>query len=297
MRKVLKWIGIVIGGLLALIVIVVVAIYVIAEERIKRTYDITPEVVEIPQEVAVEREQWPLMLIDFCTECHGPTLSGQVIEDDPLFGTLVSENITAGEGGIGSSYTDLDWIRALRHGIDQEGKPLIVMPSQVFAMLSDQDLGQIIAYVKSMPPVDNNPADPVLGPLARVFLVAGLDEEFALVPAEVIDHETPRPQDIEPGVTVAYGEYLAFMCEICHLKDLSGGPDAGEGMNITPGGEIANWSEEDFFQTLRTGVAPDGEELDNEEMPWRTLGQFSDDDLKAIWLYLQSVPAIETEHR
>jgi hypothetical protein len=68
-------------------------------------------------------------------------------------------------------------------------------------------------------------------------------------------------------------------------------------MNLTPGGQLAEWSEEDFFQTVRTGIAPDGEVLEEEEMPWPIFAKFSDSELRAIWLYLQSLPAIETEHR
>jgi mono/diheme cytochrome c family protein len=126
-------------------------------------------------------------------------------------------------------------------------------------------------------------------------MVAGLAPD--LLPAELIDHDAERPPDPLPGASAAYGKYLVFMCAVCHAEDLSGGPGAGEGMNLTPGGQLAGWSEEDFIQTIRTGVAPDGVRLDDEEMPWRILGRFSDQEFRAIWLYLQSLPAIETEHR
>ena len=295
MRKVLKWIAIVFGGLLALIVIALAATYIIAGERINRNYDIKPEQFDIPEQAEISRQNWPLMLIDLCTDCHGPDLAGQVMDDDPLFGTFVSANLTSGIGGIGGTFSDADWIRALRHGVDNEGKPLVVMPSETIGKLSDQDMGKIIAYVKNMPPVDSELPDIRLGPLARLFMVAGQAPD--LLPAELIDHDAERHPAPVPGASAAYGEYLAFICEVCHTEDLSGGPGAGEGMNLTPGGQLADWSEEDFIQTIRTGVAPDGEILDDEEMPWRILGRFSDQEFKALWLYLQSVPAIETVHR
>jgi mono/diheme cytochrome c family protein len=295
MRKVLKWIGIVFGGLLALIVIALAATYIIAGERINKNYDISPEQFDIPEQVEISRQNWPLMLIDFCTDCHGPNLAGQVMDDDPLFGTLVSANLTSGIGGIGGTFSDADWIRALRHGVDNEGKPLVVMPAETLGKLSDQDLAIIIAYVKNFPPVDSELPEIRLGLLARLFMVTGLAPD--LLSAELIDHDAERPPDPVPGASAAYGEYLAFMCTVCHTEDLSGGPGAGEGMNLTPGGQLADWSEEDFIQTIRTGVAPDGVRLDDEEMPWRILGRFSDQEFKAIWLYLQSLPAVETEHR
>ncbi len=50
------------------------------------------------------------------------------------------------------------------------------------------------------------------------------------------------------------------------------------------------WSEEDFFTAMRSGVTPDGRQM-SEDMPWRTFGQISEDELKSLWLYLQSLPA------
>ncbi len=295
MRGVLKWIGIIIGGLLLVIIVAVAAAYVIAEERLNRTYDIAVEEIPIPDQTSVDLDEWPLMLIELCEECHGPDLAGQVLDDDPLFGTLISANLTSGEGGIGDDHTDTDFVRALRHGVDHDGKPLIVMPSQSIGKLSDRDLAEVIAYVKNLPPVDNDLGEPRLGPLGRVFLVLGQIPD--LLPAEIIDHDAPHPPSPEPGETAEYGEYLSFICAVCHTENLSGGPGAGEGMNLTPGGQLAEWSEDDFIRTIRNGVAPDGEVLDEEEMPWPILAKFNDSELGAIWLYLQSLPAIETEHR
>jgi mono/diheme cytochrome c family protein len=295
MRKVLKWIVIVLGGLLGLIVLVTVATYVIAEDRITETYEITPVAVNIPEQVDTRLDQWPLLLIDLCADCHGPGLAGQVMDDDPLFGTLASANLTSGKGGVGDNFSDADFIRALRHGVDQEGKSLIVMPSETISKLSDEDLGKVIAYIKNLPPIDNELPDSKLGPLARIMMVAGLIPD--MLPAEIIDHDAELKPDPVPGLSIAYGEYLSFICAVCHTEDLSGGPDAGEGMNLTPGGQLADWSEQDFIQTMRTGVAPDGEKLEDEEMPWRSLRHYSDEQLKAMWLYFQSLPAIETEHR
>lgn len=61
--------------------------------------------------------------------------------------------------------------------------------------------------------------------------------------------------------------------------------------NLTPGGELAAWSEEDFFKTMRTGITPSGHQLDV-EMPWMYYGRMTDEELRAMWLYLQSLPAL-----
>lgn len=60
--------------------------------------------------------------------------------------------------------------------------------------------------------------------------------------------------------------------------------------NLTPGGELVAWTEEDFINTIRTGRTPGGHDLDPEFMPWKEYRNFTDDELKAIWLYLQSLP-------
>jgi len=62
--------------------------------------------------------------------------------------------------------------------------------------------------------------------------------------------------------------------------------------NLTMGGEMHAWSEADFITTLRTGVTPGGKQL-KDVMPWKYFGQMTHDELKAVWLYLQSLPALE----
>jgi mono/diheme cytochrome c family protein len=112
-----------------------------------------------------------------------------------------------------------------------------------------------------------------------------------------IDHTGTFPVAPEAGVTVAYGEYLSRTCTECHGADLNGAPFGPPGQevptpNLTPGGELSSWSYEGFSSTLRQGVTPHGRSL-NKEMPWESYGQMSADELSAIWLYLQSLPALK----
>jgi mono/diheme cytochrome c family protein len=120
---------------------------------------------------------------------------------------------------------------------------------------------------------------------------------FPPFPVDQIDHTNQPPAGPEPGVTVAYGEYLARTCKECHGENLNGKPFGPPGQevptpNLTPGGELGSWSEQDFFNTLRTGVTPNGRQL-REDMPWKYFGKMSDDELKALWMYLRSLPALE----
>lgn len=292
MRKILKWLAIVLAGLLSLALTAVLVVYLLVGARLNRTYDVDPQPVAVARDVPREREGWPLVLVEMCSECHGQDLGGQIMDDDPLFGRLVASNLTAGQGGVGQVYSNKDFVRAIRHGVGADGKPLVVMPAQVFWPLSDEDLGIVIGYVRESPPVDRRLPPTVPGPLARIFVFLGMLEDA--IPAEHIDHDAPRPPAPTPAVTAEYGEYLALVCQVCHLEDYAGGPGAGQGMNLTPGGELATWTEADFIRALRTGRTPDGDELDPEEMPWDILGKMTDEELTAIWLFLQTLPPVES---
>lgn len=297
MRSVLKWIGVVFAGLIGLVLVVLIAVYLVTEWRMNRSYQIEVEVLSIAEDSEAIERGARLAVIRGCLDCHGENLAGQVMMDDPMAGRLVAGNLTAGRGGI-SGYSDTDWVRAVRHGLDPDGKPLVVMPSHEFYYLSDADLADTIAYVKSAPPVDNELPGIRVAPLMRaMYLVTG---DIPLLPAELIDHEAPRPVVPKPGVNVAYGRYLAIGCLGCHGEDLAGGPMPGrppdwpEATNLTPGGELHHWSLEEFITTMRTGVSPHGHALNNEYMPWKTVGKMTDEELEAVFLYLLSVPPVWT---
>ncbi len=112
-----------------------------------------------------------------------------------------------------------------------------------------------------------------------------------VVAAERIDHAT-RPTAPEPGVTIEYGKYLATSCRFCHGETLGGGkppdPNAPAAPNIGAGSVTATWSEADFLRTIRTGTTPYGRHL-TDAMPWKTFARLTDDELRAIWMYVRSV--------
>ncbi len=168
------------------------------------------------------------------------------------------------------------------------------MPSESYNKISDTDLGAIISFLKSLPPVDKEIKESTAAPLGRIFTVL----EAGLLPATLIDHEAPRPPEPQPGVTKEYGEYLAFICTLCHGENFSGGPlpggDPGPmAPNITPGGAPGGWTDAQFINTIRTGTTPSGKQLDDEFMPWETFRNMTDDELQAVWLYLMSLPEKE----
>ena len=264
--------------------------------RVNKDYNIQVASIAIPtDEAAVERGRHLVETIGICSQCHGDGLRGDILSEDPLFGTLAPPNLTSGVGGIGSVMTDADYVRAIRYGIGRDGESLVIMPSNYFNKITDADLGAIIAYLKSLPPVDNEVPETSLAPLGRVI---ALLSPGGLLPASEIDHTAPRPPDLVQGVTAEYGKYLATICSVCHGENLSGGSVPWEqgaplARNLTPKGVLVSWSESDFMKTLRTGVTPGGGQLDDEFMPWQRFKLMTDDELKALWAYLKSLPPRE----
>ena len=297
-RKILKWIGIVLGSLIGLLVLAFISLYIIGTVRwnnLHGEYEVPVETITIPTDQASIARGEHVATIRICKECHTETLGGQFAAVPGLV-TLSVPNLTAGAGGVGDTNTDEDWVRAIRHGVGHDGRGLALMPSGVFYYLSDEDLGALIAYLKSLPPVDNEMPPTDLGPLGRVMLPLGQLPDALIPNVTVIDHYAPRPVTPEPEVTVEYGEYLANTCTLCHGPNLNGqtlreGPNVYVALNLTRGGEMVGWSEEQFITTMRTGVTPGGKQL-IDFMPWKLFGQMTDDELKAVWIYLQSLPPL-----
>jgi len=288
LKRVLRWIRRTVYVLAGLLVLALATLYVLTERQFRRHYDVTLETVTIPtDETSLARGKHLVDNITNCHDCHGKDLGGRVVFDGGiLMARLPAPNLTRGKGGVGSHYSDADWVRALKHGLRRDGSPLVVMPSQWFSTLTSSDMGAIVAYLKSVPPVDRELPSMTVGPMGRLLLMT----DPKLIPAQVIDHTKPLIA-AAPVEIVARGEQLAGIagCRSCHNADLTGGGGPPPGAsNITPVG-IGPWTKEDFFRTLRTGRTPDNREL-SESMP-RALGNMSDEELSSIWAYLKTVPA------
>jgi mono/diheme cytochrome c family protein len=173
--------------------------------------------------------------------------------------------------------------------VNRDGKSVIFMPSEAYTHFNDTDLGQVIAYLKTLPPADMTitPAKSI-GPIARIIYLTGA---FPLLPAELIPANLQRPV-IPEGPNAEYGKYLVQtgVCSGCHGDNL-GGSKAGDVLtpNLTPSGELGKWSEADFEKAIRTGVRPDGRTLST-FMPWQLMKGLSDTELSAYWAYLHSLP-------
>jgi mono/diheme cytochrome c family protein len=296
MKRFLKVLGLVLIGLLALVVSAAAFVYWKSDNVLSRRYDVVVAPGLVPSDADAIIRGRHLATTRGCFECHGVDLGGTKVVDDSAMGRLHGNNLTRGKGGLPATFGDADWERAIRHGVGHDGRGLFLMPSLDFVRFTKQDMGDLIAYLKSVPPVDRDTVPITLGPVARA-LVAGGKIQIA---AAQIEHATVKPADVTPGVTVEYGQYLAASCIGCHGPNLSGGkidigpPDWPHASNLTPHakGRLAQWTEADFFTSLRNGRRPDGSEI-NPIMP-RSFGQFSDAEIGALWKYLQTLPATDT---
>jgi mono/diheme cytochrome c family protein len=297
-RRILIWLGYGLGVVAALLLVAGVVVYALSEKRVHKQYAITPKPLAIPSDSAsITRGAHVVSAIGKCIECHGEKLEGTVMIDDANLGLVAARNLTRGTGGVGRILTDADLIRAIRHAVGPDGRPLMIMPSEDYIELSDSDLAAVVAYVKSVPPVDNVLPDSKLGPLGRALLVAG---RLPVFPAERIDHSRPSPAPVSESDTVKYGGYLVRVgCVGCHGPKLAGGPViAGDpnwppASNLTVRGPTRRWSETDFRTLLRTGARPDSSPV-NIAMPWKATRLMTDAEIHAVWRYLRSIPGQPT---
>jgi mono/diheme cytochrome c family protein len=248
-------------------------LYAIGRQTLTKSYPNIPvETIEIPTDAAAIARGEHIAVTWSCTYCHGEDLSGTLMEDNSFMGTIPATNLTSGEGGVGASYTDPDWVRAIRHGVKPDGRGEVMMSN--YYSMSDQDLGDLIAYLKQIPPVASSLPAMRIGTILPLAPAVGY-----LVPAaEQIDHHAPRPAHPEPGATIEYGSYLSTICMGCHSSNL--------------GSKFEGWSQEDFVRMMQTGVLPNGEQLGT-GMP--LYPEMNETELTALWLYFQSVRSTSRE--
>jgi cytochrome c553 len=295
MKKILKWAGIVILVLLVLILTAALVFRSKFHKMDKETFEVQVPAIQIPSDSA-SLARGESLANSLCTSCHGGDLAGKDFFNDKTLGVAYSANITP--GGKPKGWSDADYIRAIRYGVRPDGSGLFVMPVQEFNQMSDEDLGSLIAYLKTLPASDNPSPPKDFTFLAEVLGGAGMFG--TLYQCSELDLQDASKRTAPPvGETIAYGEYTLNIhgCQSCHGTDLNGDsspdPVSPPGANITPKGNIGKWSYDQFAETMWTGKTPEGKEMDPTFMPWDALRLMSDTEKIALYNYLKTVPAKE----
>lgn len=253
-----------------------------------------------------------------CAYCHNTAESGAALdrgEQPPLaggfvfklpVGTFRTPNLTPDAAtGIGA-LSDGAIARMLRHGVRADGRAAV--PFMNYQDLSEADLVAIISFLRSQPPVRQSVPRHDVNLLGKAVLA------FVIKP---IGPTATPPRESPPlGPTVERGAYLVNAvgeCAGCHTERsfvdgsytgprLAGGsPMEADGPpgfvavapNLTPDpktGRIAAWSEDQFVARFRQGKL-----IPQSPMPWNAFARMTDDDLRAVYRYLRSVPAVEHE--
>lgn len=290
MKRLLKWTAIAVATLALVLGALLAVAWGHSERALARTYAVADPPLLVPTDEAGLALGRHLFDSRGCGECHGARGEGRLLFDGGPVIRVVPSNITP--TAIGERYSDDQLAAAIRHGVRADGTPLVFMPAGDYADLGDADTAALVAYIRTLPPSDNDPGPTEVRLGARVLNLFGA---FPLTPAERIDH-APRTRSA-PAVaaTVEYGRYVAQLCTNCHGADFVGGlvhgPGAPPSANLTPHPDaLGGWSEADFVRALREGVRPDGRQLDP-LMPVGMTAKMTDTELRAMWAFLRTLPA------
>ena len=291
MKRILKVTAIVALFLVVILGAMVAGAVWLGERKMQRTVLVKTVPVAYASGPAVLKQGKYLFDSRGCAECHGAGGQGRVVVNEPGGMYVKAPNITS--GGATAQYTEADWVRAIRHGVDPRGRPLLIMPSEDYNRLTDADLAAIVAHVRSLPPAPAAPAEIRFPLIVRALYGAGVIPDAA----ERINHALPPSQPVAPAPTVEHGDYVARMCTGCHGEHLSGGkipggpPSWPPAANLTPGeGTVLTRYDtpDKFIAMMRTGKRPDGSAVDK-AMPFETLKAMNDTDLTAVYAYLKTL--------
>lgn len=274
LKRVLKWLGI---GSVALAVVAYAVLHIGTETILRRGYEAPLSTFAAPTDPALLAEGERLSHIHGCTGCHGAQLEGGVVIDRPWMGRVVAANLTR----VAQEQSDAELERVIRRGVRINGRSVWMMPSPMYAHLSDEDLGSIIVYMRSVPASEGPDSAIELRLLGRVAVMLG---QLSPLVSEVDTTAERRAPDREDAMD--HGRYLAMTaCSECHGEKL-----LGDGMGSPPLTMALAYTPENFTRLMREGVA-----LGDRELPMmsgvarRRFSHFTDSEVEAVHTYLSGL--------
>ena len=192
MATLFKWLGIIVGALIIIVLIFAGFVYFKSSSILNTDYSgIRGMKIYVPDDSStVAHGEHIARAWAGCVECHGGNLGGMKVIEDMPFARLYGPNLTSGEGGLPADYTIEEFDRAVRHGVNRDGLGIWIMPSFHYCYLNDDDVAALFAYVKNLKPVNNTTPKFQLGPVGRMVLTMG---GFPRASAEYINHDKKPP--------------------------------------------------------------------------------------------------------
>lgn len=313
MRKALVIAG---GTLLA----IVAAFAVFVGSRQHLTFDAPyPDVVASTDPAVIARGHYVVRNVALCAACHGdptqraaymagaevPLMGGRLFDIPP--GKIYPRNLTPDSAtGLGA-VSDRAVARALRYGVGHDGRALL--PFMEMQGLADDDLEAVVSYLRTQAPVRHAvpPHDfRLLGKVVKATLLAN-----PIGPAGTPPVHAPRGASVETGHYLVESVALCWACHTQRSKKTGKliGPRFGGGNGIEepsdPGhtwsppnitsdpetGRLGRLTEDQFVARFRQGRVIPGS-----PMPWQNFSRMDEQDLRAIYRYLKTVPPVHHDN-
>ncbi len=272
----MRWIRRIAAVLAALVILILAVIYGGSEWIIRRGHAVPLRQIAIPRDAASIAEGGRLARAYACLDCHKQKAQGAVLFEAAAVGRIVAPAFAS----VAPSYSDAELVRLIRHGVRRDGAGQIIMPSDAYVHMADEDVARIVAWMRTLKPA---PADVTgrssYGPVGRALLLAGKIPMWVM-PGEIAS-PARRPADVG-------GYYVGSMCAACHaLHEEKVMADTGD---VAPPLAMmaASYGDAEFAELLRTGKLIGGRK--GKMMPLVAPSAFSSytpEEVAAIHAYLK----------
>lgn len=254
------------------------SVYVANKRLLDRRYPVAPVTVPVATgSDAVQRGQW-LSTLTGCSDCHGKDLRGSLFADEGwLHGRYYASNLTR----KARTYADEDLARIVRDGVRPDGRGVAAMPAMGFVRLTDNEMADIIAFIRSMPVGGVDQPSHYIGPLDHWELWRGRIMKPAV--DYVAAERGKDPADVGPEHDAS--RHLArIVCAECHGGDFKGnGWDTGAPDLAV----IRSYGLPEFMRLLRTGIGADGKEHGLMTMVAKSrFSHLTDQEIAGLYAYL-----------
>lgn len=275
----MRWIFRGLAVLAGLAVLFVIIVFAGSEWVLRRSHAVPEVAITVPKDAASVAEGGRLARIVMCRDCHAAEGQGQQIFSDPMFGTVAPPPIAE----MAAKLSDAELARLIRHGVKKDGSSTFIMPSHSLGHISDDDLGRIIAWIRTLRPgPQDSKARNRFGPIGRFLLLTGALPAMA-TPANV--STAKRPADI--------GRYYASVaCQACHKLHEDGTMEDGKTKVPALAPMAASYDPAAFNKLMRTGQGMSKRDLGLMGVVARAgFSAFTDQEITALQAYLKAEAA------